>query len=312
MEPHLETEWYDLLEEVAGAFYNALSTIRVRLNETAPLAPLLAVRSGYAESPGWFMVQAAEFEPEPLTGQNLRVRDTYAAERLAQALLDLMASEKWFDRNARQEYALTDAGREMLDKIFARRRGWLEQLRPEEWVRVEIVETEKTLRALIDASLTTEHTWCLAHSRRRAPLQEISTLGKIFQYLEDLNAFRDDAHMAAWQPTGVLGYEWETFAFVATARATNAPALFDQLHYRGYARTEFADALNALAWRGWLERADGDEYRVTAQGQAIHAEVEERTNEYFFAPWKILSAVDIQQLRVNLTRLRGALNATAG
>lgn len=131
----LDAHWHEFLEEVAGAFYGALSAIRARVNETAPLSPLLAVQSGYAESPGWFMVQAAEFDPEPLTVHTLRVRDIYASERIVQSLLELMASEKWFDRNARDEYALTNAGREMLEKIFARRRGWLERLEIGDWGR---------------------------------------------------------------------------------------------------------------------------------------------------------------------------------
>lgn len=303
-----DAQGYEFLEEVAGAFYNAMGVMRVRSGESAPLAPLLAVRSGYAESPGWFIVQAAEFEPEPLTVGNLRVRDIYGSERIVQAHLELMASETWFDRNARDEYALTDAGREMLGRIFARRRGWLENV--ERAVSAtggtgrEIERVEKSLHELIEAS---RGTWCIDHSRRRAFLQETTTVGKIFQYLEDFNAFRDDAHMAAWQPFGITGHAWETFALVCAEQATRADALFDALYYRGFTRGEFAETLNRLTERGWLERADSENFRATARGRAVRAETEASTDTFFYAPWKRMTAAELADLRASLERLRDAL-----
>ena len=303
----LDVHWYEFLEEVASAFYGALGIIRARKNETVPLSPLLAVRSGYAESPGWFMVQAAEFAPEPLSVQTLRVRDIYASEKIVSALLELMASETWFDRNATQDYTLTDAGRAMLEKIFARRRGWLQEM--DVPLTDAILRGEKILCALIQASCATEHAWCVQHSRRRAPLQEISPLGKIFQALEDVNAFRDDAHMAAWQPLGVTGNQWETFAFVCDEKANDANALFEQLHYRGFTRAEFADALNALAWRGWIERADDETFRASAQGRAVRTDVERETDNFFYAPWRLLSSNELTQFHSDLSALREALLA---
>jgi hypothetical protein len=281
-----------------------MGAVRAQLGQTAPLSPLLAVRSGYAESPGWFMVQAAEFDPEPLTVRSLRVRDTYASETIVRALLELMASELWFDRNAREEYALTEKGRAMLASIFARRRSWIERLDAR---GAPVDELAQSVRALIDASCATEHAWCIRHSRRRAHLQEISPLGVIFQALEDFNAFRDDAHMAAWQAAGVTGHVWETFAFVSGEQAANAGALLEQLHYRGYTRAEFADALTALAWRGWVEPADDENYRVTPQGRDVRAQVERATDEYFFAPWRALSTAEVTRLYGQLETLKLAL-----
>lgn len=299
-----DKQWYDLLEEVAGTFYNVISVVRARLNHTTPLSPLLTVRAGYAESPGWFIVQAAEFDPEPLTVQGLRVRDIYSSEKLVRALLELLASEKWFDRNARDEYALTGVGREMLSTIFARRRSWLEQLTAQ---LADYSPLAQTLQQLMNASGALEHTWCLQHSRRRAPLQEISPLGVIFQSFEDVNAARDDAHMAAWQPTGATGQEWETFTFVADETATSASALFDQLHYRGFTRAEYADTLTALVWRGWLERADDENYRATAQGRELRAEVEQKTDAIFYTPWQALTETELAKFYNDLMSLQTAL-----
>src|SRR5688572_20893176 len=94
---HLDAAFYDLLMEAAGAIYTTLAAARRRDPNAAALPPILQLRGGLAESPGWFLLQAAEFEPEPLTVAGLRVRDIYASERIVGALLDLMASEGWFD-----------------------------------------------------------------------------------------------------------------------------------------------------------------------------------------------------------------------
>ena len=302
----LDAEWYDYLETVAGAFYEAMSAVRVRARETAPLSPLFAVRSGYAESPGWFMIQAAEFDPEPLTVENLRVRDVYASERIVGVLLELMASEKWFDRTSRDEYVLADAGRAMLEQMFARRRNWLTQLAVEADAAVALVE--RMFCELIETSLQTlPQTWCLAHSRRRAHWQEISALGKIFQALEDFNALRDDAHMAAWMPLGVSGHVWEAFGFLDTGRARDADTLFDVLHYRGYTRDEYANALSELAARGWLDGNASLGWRVTELGRVVRTRVEALTDRNFFSAWKNLSVTELQDLWRSLEHLRRGL-----
>src|SRR5919107_1309653 len=103
----LDVAFYDLLMEAFDALYSAGSAHRARTSITQePPPPILQLRAGRAESTGWFLIQAAEFDPEPLTVENLRVRDIYASERLVQALLELMASEEWLDRSIHNAYSL--------------------------------------------------------------------------------------------------------------------------------------------------------------------------------------------------------------
>jgi hypothetical protein len=95
----MNAEFYNFLMETQGALYGAMQSVRVRPAEELEPPPIIfQIRAGLAESPGWFMVQAAEFDPEPLTVENLRVRDIYASGRIVQALLELLAGEQWLDR----------------------------------------------------------------------------------------------------------------------------------------------------------------------------------------------------------------------
>lgn len=300
----LNATFYDLCMDAAGAIYAAMGTAQAR-GEPPPEPPqILQLRAGLAESVGWFLVQAGEFDPEPLTVAALRVRDVYAAEPIVRALLEIMASERWFDRDEHGAYHLTALGRELLLHRRAQRRALVASLMPlpaDDLARLALL-----LERLIDASLACPNPpgcWCLVHSRRRAPELPAPPIVRIAQYFDDLNAFRDDAHMAAWQPYGVAGYEWEAFALVCAGTAHTAAQLFEQLAHRGYTRAEYGAALERLAQRGWLAQRDS-QYHPTTAGLAAHAEAEQRTNHYFFRPWGCLDAHAIDELERLLVRLR--------
>jgi hypothetical protein len=302
----LDAAFYDLTQEVIGTIFGMMLAVLARAGKQPEPPPLLQVRRGYAESPAWFLVQAAEFDPEPLTVENLRVRDVYASERIVAALLELMASEDWLDRDMDGAYHLTATGRALYQQIRPERHALIAALEPPPEAQVN--RLAELLGRVIDASLGSPNppgTWCLVHSRRRAPAGDAPPLVQIFQYCEDINAFRDDAHMAAWRPYGVGGHDWETFTFLYENKASTANALFDQLAYRGYSRVEYAAALAGLARRGWLEPADELEtYRVTEAGRGVHAAAERLTDEGFYAPWSCLAEEEIAMAHDLLIRLR--------
>src|SRR6185295_15094177 len=105
--PVLDARFYELTQEVGGAIFGAMPAATTQTGAPPAPSPLLQIRRGLAEAPAWYLIQAAEFAPAPLTVASLRVRDIYASERMVAALLELMASEKWLDRRAADEYHLT-------------------------------------------------------------------------------------------------------------------------------------------------------------------------------------------------------------
>ncbi|HEX5689356.1 MAG TPA: hypothetical protein VFX76_05110, partial [Roseiflexaceae bacterium] len=278
-----------------------------------PLPVVLQVRRGLAESPGWFLIQATEFAPEPLTLDNLRVRHTYASERIMVAMLELMATEQWLDRDATAGYHLTEVGRDWANRLRPRRHAQIAALE-EPLAPGEVARLAHLLGRVIDGSLASvaPDSWSLAHSRRRAPAADAPPLVQIFQYVEDINAFRDDAHMAAWRAHDVEGYVWESFAYVVDGQATTAAAQFEQLAYRGHSRVERAAALEQLARRGWVEQIDDQAYQPTEAGRAVHAAVERQTDEYFYAPWACLSEEDLAAAHMLLIELRDRFQEAAG
>lgn len=291
----LDAATYELTQRLGSALGGAMAQVRdAEATPPATPPPILQLRAGYAESPGWFLIQAAEFDPDPLTVDDLRIRDIYASERLVAALLELMASEQWLIRDG-DTYALAPAGRATLDRILGNRARWL--------AAVDLPPAAEAVRkqfaTLIARSLECDDppgTWCLAHSRRRAPSQDAGHAAELMQYVSDFNAFRDDAHMAAWRTLGVAGYEWEAFALVAAGQAQSAHELAAQLAHRGYSSADYAAALDEVAKRGWLART-GDGFALTTLGEATRDKVERTTNDLFFAPWSGLTVVEARELR---------------
>jgi hypothetical protein len=308
--PILDAEFYELTQDIGGAIFGAMLAAQGHAGAQPVPPPLLQVRRGLAEAPAWYLIQAAEFDPAPLTMAGLRVRDVYASERIVAALLELMASEKWLDRSAAGEYHLMADGRAVLGQLRERQHRLIAAIEPPP--DVQAGQLAALLGRVIEVSLASADppgAWCLAHSRNRAPAADAPPLVQIFQYVEDLNAFRDDAHMAAWRPYGVSGQGWETFTSVCDGRADTADALFDQLAHRGYSRAEYAATLEELAGRGWIERTGAaGAYSATAAGHAVRAEAERLTDSYFYGPWASLAEDERATLHVSLIRLRDRLN----
>jgi len=129
------------------------------------------------------------------------------------------------------------------------------------------------------------------------------SLAQVDQHLDDLNAYRDDAHIAAWTPTGVDGHTWEILTFVWNGDATTAEALNERLPYRQYTREDYQGSLEDLVRRGWIEESAAG-YLVTKEGKKVRDEAEAATNENYFKSWKVLTDSELDRLGELLEELK--------
>jgi hypothetical protein len=299
-------DFYNLSQSLAGAIFGAMIKYMERPSDSPP--PLLQLRRGRAEAPAWFLVQALEFDPEPISVEKLRVRDIYASERIVFSLLELMASEKWLAPAGKGEFILAPAGRAIQDDLKARRTAALSKVElPLE--TAELTQLDSLLARIIESSLECDDppdNWCLYHSRNRAPARDALLLDKILHYTSDFNAFRDDAHMAAWKPLDISAYAWEAFSFVWSERANTAEDIDQQLYYRGYSLNEFTAALQDLVDRDWLTERGGS-YTLTPNGIEIRETAEQQTDHYFYAPWNIMETAEILELQRLMEKLQTGL-----
>ena len=126
-------------------------------------------------------------------------------------------------------------------------------------------------------------------------------------YYKELDFYRTDAHVAAWQVHNVAGNRWEAFTAVWNGEADTLDTFYEEYSDRGFTRDEYVQAFHELVERGWV-RQDGESYHPTAEGKRIRVEAETLTDKYFFAPWPCLNESELEELASLASQLRDGLH----
>lgn len=247
-----------------------------------------------------------EYEPEPVTLNRLRSRNPYSApERLKNFLKDL-TEDDLLAVDALGNYRLTDEGRHQVKEVIAAYEAMvatLDLLPAAETGR--LAELMHTVIAACEQAPDPPGTNALTPNRKSDPGPDAPALTRVSQYLTDLNAFREDAHLSAWRPLDIEGHVWETFTLVWNEEAQTAEDLVEKLSQRSLPEVAYANALQELEQRGWAT-TDGEIYTLTDAGRKVREEVEETTNRYFFGPWQVLSGDEYRELVALTAQLRDA------
>ena len=271
------------------------------MDETANQAGLKA--------PLWYLLlPALSFDPGPTTAERLCIRHPYTAPRNYKKRLQTLAEEGYLISVPEDEYYLSEEGRHLTRLIIQSAYSELEVLEP--LLLMDLDPLADLLRTLVDACLVADEPpgkWSLHHSRRIDPGERVALIVKIDHYLSDLAAYRDDAHLAAWQPYGLSGQAWEAFTVLWRGEAGSLEEVYKKLERRSYTRGEYAQALQDLVKRGWL-RLEQDRFRLTDEGRTVRQVVENQTDKFFYAPWDCLDEGEKQHLHKLLARFRDVLH----
>lgn len=278
----------------------------------AAAAPLHQPQTGPAfneyglNKPGYFFAlwTALSLEPDTLSTAKIRKQFPYTNPAVYdERFTHLVADDMMAATDVPGEYVLTEKGRHALitvDTIFIETLAQLEFLSAEEMNRL----TELVTR-LSDASLKAEHPatkWALQRSHNLHRGRESAAI-RLDERLDDMNAFRDDAHLATFLPLGVSGQAWETLTFLWRGERNTAAGLAEQLPFRGWGEEGYAAAYTELVHRGWAAPGEAG-YTITETGRQAREQSETATNDLFFAPWSVLNQAELQELDTLLTRLR--------
>ena len=285
----------------------ALAAIRTHYE---PVIERIITESGLDGGTWGLPLAALTFDPETTTPARLQVRMPYMAADPYMTGLIAAAEKGYLAEVAPGEYRLTDTGR-----IEAHR--FVEELRaamvePDPLPEADSERLINLLDRLVQASLNIPSPpgiWCISLSHKLMPAAS-PPLPYIEQAISCLAAYRDDAHLAAWQPSGLSATALETLTFLWRGEADSLDALCEQLAHRGHPRQVYAQALAELRERGFIQGPD-DALQVTEAGRAFRDQVEADTDRYFFAPWACLDDADRVELADLLTRLRDGLREGA-
>ena len=243
------------------------------------------------------------FSPEPVTPETFIKRTPYANPDDVVSQLDGAVERGWLEALDGERYTVSARGTEVAEELFAlgdRIFGELEVLSD--------VEMERTI-ALLFAVVETarqlpepEEKWALSWGEKFDRGPDAPLMVRARRRMLDLFSYRDDAHIAAWQPYGAGGQEWEAFTMVWQGDASTAAELAEKLPYRRYDEDAYEEALQSLVARGWLAKDDGA-YVATKKGKALRQEAEDATDRYFDAAWVSLSEAETEELKGLLGKL---------
>ena len=133
---------------------------------------------------------------------------------------------------------------------------------------------------------------------------------KIREHLMNLFAYRDDSHLATSRPHfNEAGIVWLVLSSLATGDAVNAGQMAEQMEFRGYDVEDYEIAIQAAIEIGWAQPGDHpNEFCLTQQGRELREQAEQLTNEYFYAPWSVLTPDELDELYDLLMKLRDELS----
>ena len=128
----------------------------------------------------------------------------------------------------------------------------------------------------------------------------------IEQQFTALSAYRDDAHLAAWQESGLSATALETLTLFWKGEVGSLETLCKHLERRGHTCRVYQDSLDELRGLGYLQGPDQAPW-LTGAGRVFRNQVEDDTNRYFFAPWACLKKKDRKALVDLLADLKNGL-----
>jgi hypothetical protein len=134
---------------------------------------------------------------------------------------------------------------------------------------------------------------------------------RIREHLLDLHAFHDDCHYTAAHPHfGRAGIAWLVLGALDKNETVTAEQVADTLVFRGYEASHYEVALQAALQIGWAQAMNTlGVYCITQKGRELREQVEQLTNEYFFATWSLLSQNQLDELYDLLLSLRDQINS---
>lgn len=228
--------------------------------------------------------------PEPVTLDAFVERDPYShPDNYLQSLAEV-AEAGYLTAVSPHVYTLTANGQALAEGVqeVTKNAGADVTLLPS----AAMAQLESLLQRIVTAIEASDAPQaCLRRSRFFDPGVDAPVVERIRRYLNDLNAYRDDAHQAAWQELNVAGPAWEAFSHIWGENiwgdpVSTAAEIGEKLGFRGYDVEAYADFLQPLLDAGWLTLTDG-KYALTENGRRVRAQVEAKTDDLFYGAWPL-------------------------
>lgn len=268
----------------------------------------LATEQGY--EPGWITWVSAlfVFGAESFSTAAFMHLFPYGSARVLKGRFALAVKHGILTASSEDEYCATEKGKHWINQMIHASLAPLTPLQP-----VPPADLQKIVdygRRLTEASLAAPEPpsrFGMSHYYKNMhPGPEESLMRFFIHYFGTLDKYRGNAHHATWKQYNIEGNRWEVLSYIWRGEVNTLDKLYDELKFRGITRDEYAQILQELLERGWIEETSGA-YQLSVEGKRIRDEAEELTDRYFFAPWVCLNEAEQEDLLNLATQLRDGL-----
>ena len=265
--------------------------------------------------PGWITWVAAlfVFGSDPFSTTGFMRLFPYGSARVLEARFALAVSHGILIARSENEYHATEKGMVWIKQMIHAAIESVAHLQP-----IPPADLQKIVdygRRLTEASLAAPEPpskfGASHYFKNMQPGQDESLLRFFIHYFGTLDKYRGNAHLATWKHYNIEGNRWEVLSYIWRGEFNTLDKLSEELSFRGITRDEYAEILQELIQRSWVEESAG-EYQMTAEGKRIREEAEALTDRYFFAPWSCLNESELEELSSLASQLRDRLQAMKG
>lgn len=264
--------------------------------------------TGLPDSVLGVLLAAETLEPGTISPEKLMVRGIYTAETAWMSRLHAAAEKGMLLEPEPGQFRLSQVGHQKIQALVMDVHQAIAAADP-----LEVQDSQRLanlLGILVEECLFTPpppDTWSIRLAYQLMPADS-PPLPYTEQALSCLQAYRDDAHLAAWLPGGLSGSQLETLTLLWRGKAASLDDVYDQLAARGFERHDYQAALRELRQRKWVVGKD-QAVRLTEAGLAYREQVEKDTDSYFFRPWQKLETSERAELACLLSSLQAGLIA---
>jgi hypothetical protein len=148
--------------------------------------------------------------------------------------------------------------------------------------------------------------WCITHARKFHPGTGSHVMVRIDQFLTELCAYRDDAHLAAWQGYESNGHAWDILTLLWVEGPLSLEMINEKLKKRGNSLAETQLAVDLLVKKGSVDIKNG-QMEISPFGGDIRKIAEETTDRLYYAAWKKFDVTELEEFHRLLTEFRKGL-----
>jgi hypothetical protein len=249
------------------------------------------------------------FEPEDTSTAHLLVRGPYTAAEAYHERLERAAESGLLKAVDAGTYRLTERGRQITMEVANQARQVMCEVDPlsaEDSERVAVL-VDRLVQACLDNPSPPEP-WSIRLSYKLMPAMR-PPMPYIEQAFSCISAYRDDAHLAAWEDSGLSAMALESLTLFWQSDAASLDDLCRRLVHRGHPCQVYITVMEELRKRGFLQGPDQSP-ALTGAGRVYRNQVEAATDRVFFEPWRCLTEVEKAELGGLLKRMISGLEAS--